>query len=440
MTDQHLDDRALDELLAGAIAGQRGEGRLFHLLVCEQCRRSLLEAHPEEGPLFVEQMFGDTPGWIHPESTLARDPVLQREVLEAPHLLSELLTHPHARLLLLARNVARYQTLPVASACLGEARRRWQHDPQESMGWTEVALGILDTVAEDRYPSALVASFRARALAYRANALRKLSALEEANEAFHEAWVWFWKGTRVPAEWARLAAMEASLCGDQRRFREAHALLQDAIGIYREEGDRREESRLLVVRAFVLGEQGRQEEAVEVLEDALERFTRDELGEFIYMAALQNLATSLVEIGRPGQARPLLPEVRRFAETRGDRLLLLRLDWLEALIRHATGEHVAAAELYLKVQEGFVELGIAYDAALVSLQLAILYLETGCTAEVRELASQMLPIFRSRQIHREAAATGLVLIEALRRDAATVDLVQEVEAYMKRSRGANGVT
>ena len=435
MTDEHLDDRALDELLAGAITGRRGEEHLFHLLVCEKCRRSLLEAHPEEGPLFFEQMFGDTPGWIHPESSLARDPVLQREVVAAPYLLSELIEHPHARRLLLARNVARYQTLPVASAGLSEARRLWQHDPQESLRWTDVALGILETVPEDRYSPRLVAGFRARAWAYRGNALRNRSALEEADEAFGKAWIWFWKGTRIPVEWARLAALEASLRRDQRRFRQAHALLKDAIGIYREEGDRREEGRLLVARAFVLGEEGCPEKAVEVLEDALGGFTRDELGEGVYAAALQNLANCLVEIGRPEEARPLLPRIRRLTERGGDRLLLLRLDWLEAVIRHATGDCRDAAELYLRVQEGFVEMGIAYDAALVSLALATLYLETGRTAEVRELASQMLPIFRSRQIHREAAATGLVLIEALRRDAATVDLIQEVEAYLKRSRG-----
>lgn len=440
MIDQHLDSRAVDGLLAGAVGGRRGEERLFHLLVCEKCRRVLLKAHPEEGPLFLEQMFGDAPGWIYPKSALDRDPELQRDVLEAPHLLTELLPHPPARRLLLVRNASRFQTLAVASACLGEARRLWQHDPHESVDWVEVTMEILEALSGDHHRPALVASFRARAWAYRANALRNQSALEQASEAFREAWVWFWKGTRVPAEWAKLAALEASLRRDQRRFRETHALLKDAIAIYREEGDRREESRLLVARAFVLGEEGCQEEAVEVLEDALERFTRDELGDFIYTAALQNLAYCLVEIGRPGAACPLLPEIRCLTEKEGDHLLLLRLDWLEALVRHATGDHEAAAELYLQVQEGFVEMGIAYDAALVSLQLATLYLETGRTAEVRELASQMLPIFRSRQIHREAAATGLVLIEALRRDAATVDLVQEVEAYMKRSRGANGAT
>jgi tetratricopeptide (TPR) repeat protein len=437
MIEEHLDRRALDDLLAGAIAGRRGEEHLFHLLVCEECRRSLLETHPEEGPLFFEQMFGDTPGWIHPQSHLARDPALQREVLAAPHLLNELLGHPHARRLLLVRNASRFQSVAVAAACLGEGRRLFQHDPKESQHWADLAAEILDTLSGERYPPALVASFRARTWAYRANALRNQSAFDEAERAFAEAWVWFWKGTPVPTEWAKLAALEASLRRDQRRFRAAHGLLQDAIEIYRQEGDRREESRLVVARAFVLGEEGRQEEAVEVLEKALERFTRDELEEFIYLAAIQNLASSLVELGRPAEALPLLPEIRRLTETRGDRLLLLRLDWLEAAAHHGTGDREEALELYLKVQGGFVEMGIAYDAALVSLELATLYLETGRTAEVKELASQMLPIFRSRQIHREAAATGLVLIEALRRDAATVDLVQQVEAYMKRSRGAN---
>ena len=46
----------------------------------------------------------------------------------------------------------------------------------------------------------------------------------------------------------------------------------------------------------------------------------------------------------------------------------------------------------------------AYDAAIVSMDLALLYLRQRRTAELKTLAKEMLPIFRSQDVHREAVA------------------------------------
>jgi hypothetical protein len=48
--------------------------------------------------------------------------------------------------------------------------------------------------------------------------------------------------------------------------------------------------------------------------------------------------------------------------------------------------------------------GIPYDTALVSLELASLYAARGRTGDLKRLASEMLPVFTSLQIHREALA------------------------------------
>lgn len=434
MNDTHLDADGLNRLLVGGYPAKQVEHWLFHLLFCEDCRRFLLRAHPEEGPLFLEQIFGASENWINPRGYLAQDDRLRSEVLDSPILIDELAQQSEPRRLLLVKNLARFQSVPVAVACLTEAKRLWQHEPREALSWISLSLSVLDSLPPGRYPSELVFDFQARAWAYRANALRNLSAFDEANQAFDMAWQLFWRGTRVPSEWAHLAALEASLRRDQRKFGQADSLLEDAIGIYQHLGEYREEARLLVARAFVSFEEGRLEDAVKILQDVLRRAEHRELDREVYAAALHNLAYNLAHLGRGAEARRLFPKVRDLVQSQGNAIQIARLHWLEALIYRAEGDFDRAEASFRKVHRKFVDLGIAYDAALVSLDLAVLYLETGRLQEVKELAAEMLPIFRSRQIHREAAVAGLVLIEALRQEAATVESIREVAAYIERGR------
>ena len=77
---------------------------------------------------------------------------------------------------------------------------------------------------------------------------------------------------------------------------------------------------------------------------------------------------------------------------------------------------------------------MAYDAALVSLELAVLLIENGQTAEVRELAEGIAEIFRARDVHRETLAALAVFQAAVAIDAATADLVRDLAAYLTRAR------
>jgi hypothetical protein len=54
------------------------------------------------------------------------------------------------------------------------------------------------------------------------------------------------------------------------------------------------------------------------------------------------------------------------------------------------------------VQRALLEKQMGYDAALVSLDLAILYAQEGQTAELKRLADEVIPAFESREVHREA--------------------------------------
>ena len=94
-----------------------------------------------------------------------------------------------------------------------------------------------------------------------------------------------------------------------------------------------------------------------------------------------------------------------------------------------------AEAAFLEVRTAFLAGEAAYDAALVSLDLAALYAREGRAAETRRLAAELLPIFRSREIHREAIAALLFFQRAAEMEQATLAVVEQVTVYLQESRG-----
>jgi len=91
----------------------------------------------------------------------------------------------------------------------------------------------------------------------------------------------------------------------------------------------------------------------------------------------------------------------------------------------------AKAGLEQVIQE-FADL--PYEAALASLDLAVLYLKAGQTAEVKRLAGAMGGIFEAKGIAREALAALTLFCEAARQETATVELAKRVIAEVERAR------
>ena len=95
-----------------------------------------------------------------------------------------------------------------------------------------------------------------------------------------------------------------------------------------------------------------------------------------------------------------------------------------------------AEALFLAARDGFLAEGIPYETALVSLDLALLYAGQGRTAELKRLAAGMVPIFASRQIHREALAALVFFRRAVEAERASVEMVAEVAQYLRRAQHA----
>lgn len=65
---------------------------------------------------------------------------------------------------------------------------------------------------------------------------------------------------------------------------------------------------------------------------------------------------------------------------------------------------------------------------------ATFYAEQGRTPDFKRLAEEMVPIFSSLQIHREALAALAMLKQALEREEAGLELGTAVSDYLQRAR------
>jgi hypothetical protein len=77
---------------------------------------------------------------------------------------------------------------------------------------------------------------------------------------------------------------------------------------------------------------------------------------------------------------------------------------------------------------------MGYDVALALLEEAVLLLEERRTAEVKELAGDLVKVFESKGVHREAVAALLLFQEAAESETATAELGRRLLAFLHRSR------
>ena len=231
--------------------------------------------------------------------------------------------------------------------------------------------------------------------------------------------------------------MEGSLRKDQRLFAVAEDLLIRSEVFYHLVGDEAGAVRVLLNLGVTYNLQGRTQEAIEVTRTALHRWPQG-ASPRLYLCAHYNLAYYLVLAGDFEQAADLLAEDEDLYREFPDSWTQLRVAWLRGDIARARGEDEAAETAYREAWEGFIARGIGYDAALVALDLALLYLRQGRTPEVRRLAEEMIPIFQAQDVHREALAALALFQEAARREEVTAEQVRRLVKYLQEARNDPG--
>ena len=114
----------------------------------------------------------------------------------------------------------------------------------------------------------------------------------------------------------------------------------------------------------------------------------------------------------------------------------MRLRWLEGKILRDLGRAGEAEAAFREVRDELIGLGLGLDAALVSLDLAMILLERGDAGELKRLAAEMIPVFESRDDHQKALAAFLLFHKAAEAEQVTLGLLQEVASSLERTRRA----
>lgn len=315
-----------------------------------------------------------------------------------------------------------YQSFALCELLCAESARTAADSAQKAVELAELALLVARLVPGEP-------GWRARLEGYSgghlANAIRVGGALQLAEQNLAPALrLWEAGAPSDPGilDPIRLLDLEASLRKDQRRLSEALALLDRALAT---SPAPEATGRLLIKKAGTLEKLGRHEEALAILAEAgprVEGTDNPRLPVVVRFGVIVNLCG----LGRYDEAERLLPEVQTMVASQGKRLDLLRLRWLEGRVAGGLGRIDEAAGKLASVKEEFADLGIAYDAALATLELAVLLLDHRRTAEVRELAEPSKRIFDAQGVAREALATLEVFREAAAREVLTTAFVRRL--------------
>jgi len=282
-----------------------------------------------------------------------------------------------------------------------------------------------------------LADFKARTWAELGNAYRAADDLLSAEAALARAQYLSSRGTGEPLVLARLMDLTASLFTEQRRFEEAHRLLDCVYTIYRHSRDTHSAARALISKGLSAGYAFDSEEAVNLLKQGIPLFdaARDPK---LTLAAVHGLLWCLVDSGQVTEAGRLLHQVRHLYAAFAEGLVALRSRWLEGRVAAGLEEDTLAEQAFLEAREGFRAAELPYTAAMASLDLAAVWLRQGRTAEIKELVDEMVEIFRARNIQREAIGALLILREALQKDRATAAMLQAVTVEFQRLEGLPG--
>ena len=294
-----------------------------------------------------------------------------------------------------------------------------------------LGVALAEKLTRSHGESLELCDLQARAWAELGNAYRVADDLISAEAALAHSLDLFGHGTGDPLLLARLMDLTASLYTDQRRFREANALFDLIHAIYQRNGDTHAAGRVLISKGISARAALQPESGLRLLARGISHVDAAQDPKLVFVA-VHGLLGCLVDCGRMIEANEILVASRDLYALCGERLDAMRARWLEGQIASGLGDNETAERALLEARAGFEQTDLPFDKSLVSLDLAAIWLRQGRTAEIAELVNEMVGIFRSRNIQREAIAALLMLREALQKKQVTAALLQAVSTELRR--------
>ena len=266
------------------------------------------------------------------------------------------------------------------------------------------------------------------------NALRVADELDEADRAFGTSFEFLLKGTGDPDLKGRLYDLHASFLGTRRQFPLAFAALDVAHRIYCELGDDHLAGRSLLIKAIYTFYNGSAEEAFKINRDGLRRIDETRDPDLLFQGVYNEL-TFLVASGKFREARRALFE----NQARLGRHLIIgevngiKLRWLQGQISTGLLEWGSAEEAFLEAKGGFERVGLGFAAALVSLELGVVWMYQKRYRDAEDLVAEAADVFLALGIHREAIGSVMILRDSFEKRQGSIVLLESVIEFLRRS-------
>ena len=421
MKDKHLTHDEIEDLLEDDLEA-RNRLLLHHLSICPECYAEggyILDLY-EEGQLDDDLC-----------TTAIR---LAKSRKEAPGLRDQLFRHSFERQAALVGDTSRFKSWGLAELLCTQSEEAAAGEPKRAVEVAEIAVAI--TLELDEWEPAekhWLHLLRAYAFAHLANALRAQGELRAAEEAFVNADSWWTSAFAdvgdVLAYEARFLAFKASLRRDQRLFPEALKLLDAAL-----EADANTplKVRILINKAKTYEEMGDLEGAIAVLKDAESLSGEGESDPRVRLCLAQNRLDYLSKAERYMEAKLALSDVEKLAQELGTGLDALRFCWTEARIARGLGNTEDAIASLKEIHERLVEKELLYDAALLALELAVIFTDIHKPDETQAWVRSALPVLSSLSVEREALAAVALLTNAVEEQKITSALVSQALDVFRR--------
>lgn len=358
------------------------------------------------------------------------------EGVQAERELRELLALAHEEALAkVHRARTRFRSPSLAQLLLAEVRAALPDRPRQALERAELAEKVAWRLSSaGRALPALQAELGVLAVAHQGNAHRVLDDLRAADQAFDFArGAADHNGVVDPAVLAELDALEGSLRRAQRRFGEAERLLRRSVTLAVAAEDRLGVVRSLLKLGSLYHAWQAPARALSQI-DAASQALPVEAPLRLRLCVVHNRLDCLCDLAEYSIAEELLEEASSLYQHFDDPWTVNRVHWLKGKIARGTERLAEAIARLDAALTGFAAAGARYDAALVALELAELYLDAGRLADGRRVAAEALPLFTSFRIPREAAAALSQLRRALDRQIVlNAALVRRLAELLRRN-------
>lgn len=383
----------------------------------------------EAASRFVQEIVGIVCHEAEKEATPGTAQEPEKQLVDVEPLWTRLRSMPPVAQRKLVNEKVEFRSGPLSRLLCKESIRVAASDPRKALRHAELAVFIARKVRIQ--DPAEGESAEPYALAHLANAHRVAGDLPAADRTFAECdRLWKPGSGSLLYDDATVYVLKATLCRTKGQFEEAVALHDMALGAT---GAERLHPELLISKACTFDEAGDLRSAIPVFREAALALAGRE-DERLLLSLHHNLVDTLSKAEFYEEAEAGLAEVRRLVQKAGTNLDYARFQWVSGRIAGGLGRLEEAVTLLLQARGTFSGKGLAFEMALVSLELASLYSQAGRMEAVKDIARHLTPLFKAQALPRETLAALSLFRQAAEAGRASAELAKQVLAFLRRAR------